>query len=733
MRDLVDELLRAQVKARLFGEFHAPTLGRLELVDRLGSGAMGTVFAAYDPRLDRKVAVKVLREPGTDGARVLREARALGKLAHPNVVAIHDADELDGSIYIVMELAPGTTLRAWLATPHPWRATVAVLRQAGAGIAAAHARGLVHRDIKPDNILVGDDRTRVVDFGLAGAGGDEATAGTPAYMAPEVLAVGPASAASDQFSFAVICYEALAGKRPHTGATRAELAESAAGAASARAVEPAWLHAAIARGLAADPEDRFSSMTELLAAFDRGLSRSRRRNRTYALVAAVALGGALGAVAYRSRTQDPCTGGAERRAMVWSPAIAARVSSATAPWSERIVAAFDGIGARWEMSYRAVCEATRVRGDQSDQLLELRMRCLDRALDRIGALAVALGEPLDAAGRAGAVVATAELPAPGTCEVVRDAGELALPVDPQQRARVLAAEHELDRAWALFGLARYVDARTALAGIAKVDAPALHAATLALDAAIEARIGAPPHARARLEEALQAAAEVGAPDLELELWARLLRLELFASDDTRAVLELAPFARTAVARAHREGAEIDGIVGEALRKAGRLDEARAMLRHALASRDPLRGDQRAVIEMNLGSVELGAGDPVAAEAAFVHAEGVARSLLGEGHPELALYADKRAAAERAQGKLAAALAHHDASLAVRERAFGPEDRAVATSLFHRAETLLEAGQPARARADLERARAIRVKTWGEHSPRLDEIDALLARLGPRDR
>jgi hypothetical protein len=288
------------------------------------------------------------------------------------------------------------------------------------------------------------------------------------------------------------------------------------------------------------------------------------------------------------------------------------------------------------------------------------------------------------------------------------------------------AEHAVDRGWALFGLARYPDARAALAGIPPLDAPALTAATLALDAAIEARIGAAPHARVRLEEALQAAAAVNASDLELELWARLLRLELFASDDAHAVFDLAPFARMAAARAHRDGAEIEGIVGEALRNADRLDEARATLARALASRDPLRGDQRAVIEMNLGSVELAAGDPVAAEAAFVHAEAQARALLGAAHPELALYADKLASAERARGKLRAALAHHDASLAARERAFGPADRAVATSLFHRAETLREAGMRSRARADLQRAREIRVAAWGEHSARLAEIDALLA-------
>src|SRR5262245_6473524 len=162
LRDLIDELLQAKVKTQLFGGDHSPKLGRLVLVERIGAGAMGTVFAAYDPRLDRKVAVKVLRA-SDDAARVLSEARALARLAHPNVVTVYDAEERDGLVYIVMELARGVPLRARLAGRN-WREVVRVMREAGAGIAAAHAAGLLHRDIKPDNILVGEDRTRVVDF-----------------------------------------------------------------------------------------------------------------------------------------------------------------------------------------------------------------------------------------------------------------------------------------------------------------------------------------------------------------------------------------------------------------------------------------------------------------------------------------------------------------------------------------------------------------------------------------
>jgi eukaryotic-like serine/threonine-protein kinase len=417
--------------------------------------------------------------------------------------------------------------------------------------------------------------------------------------------------------------------------------------------------------------------------------------------------------------RDPC--GAIRSTSAWSPAIVARVAAATAPWGERAVAGLDATVARWDASHREVCEATR-RGDQSERWLELRMRCLDRALDRIGALASVLGEPLDAPARANAIGAIAELPDPVACEHADDAGDT-LPAEPAARERVLAAERRLDRGWALFGLGRYREARSALGEIVS-EPVGVRAASLALDGAIEARTGAAASARERLQQALLAAAAAHAPELELEIWARLLRTELFGGNP-QAVIEQAPFARAAAARAGRAGAELDGIVGEARRDAGQLDEARTILRRALASHDPLRGDQRAVIEMNLGSVELAAGNPSAAEAAFVHAEAAARALLGDGHPELALYADKRAAAETARGEIRAALAHHAASLEVRERTFGPSDRSVATSLFHRAQTLIEGGQLTLARADLERARAIRAQAFGATSPRLGELEAAL--------
>ncbi len=215
-------------------------VGRYVILDRIGAGGMGVVYAAYDPELDRRVALKLLRTdrfaaPGH--LRLLREAKALARLTHPNVVAVHDAGTFGDQVFVAMELVEGETLRQWLeAGARSWREVLDRLLAAGRGLAAAHAAGLVHRDFKPENVLLGrDGRVRVVDFGLAKAladaaeepaapdsGGELASPltewgavlGTPAYMAPEQIRGIAADARSDQFSFCVALYEALYGERP---------------------------------------------------------------------------------------------------------------------------------------------------------------------------------------------------------------------------------------------------------------------------------------------------------------------------------------------------------------------------------------------------------------------------------------------------------------------------------------------------------------------------------------
>ncbi len=292
------------------------SIGRYDIVDQLGAGAMGVVYEAIDPVLRRRVAIKVLHRTSVHGraeARLVREARAMACLSHPNVVQVYDAGQADGRVFIAMELVEGTTLRRWLRErARSAREIAAMFAAAARGLAAAHSRGIVHRDFKPDNVLVGrDGRPRVVDFGLA-LYRDEAShlhdvatisasrsgpplratrtgwaIGTPLYMSPEQFVGRSVTAASDQFSLCVALYEALFGRRPFAGDSLEALAESVTTGRPKiprRRDVPAGLRHVIARGLAVDPSARFASATALADALD---ERARRRLPAIALTGTV--------------------------------------------------------------------------------------------------------------------------------------------------------------------------------------------------------------------------------------------------------------------------------------------------------------------------------------------------------------------------------------------------------------------------------------------------------------
>jgi tetratricopeptide (TPR) repeat protein len=318
-------------------------VGRYQLGRRLGSGGMGMVFEAHDPELHRLVAIKLLH-PGVtedaDGtrARLLREARAMARLAHPHVVAVHDVGGVGEQVFIAMELVRGTTLGQWLATaPRTMREILAVFVQAGRGLEAAHAVGLVHRDFKPDNVLIGDDgRPRVTDFGLArpstawpaaeagpgtslhGTGTTTAAGaivGTPAYMAPEQWRGATADARSDQFAFCVALYEALFRERPFAGDSLHALADNVTQGRMKPVPRsaPAWLRAAIVRGLSIDPRARHPSMSALLQVIARD---DRRTARVGAIVGAMAIGavGTAGVLGWMSDSTAPVAAAADEAA-----------------------------------------------------------------------------------------------------------------------------------------------------------------------------------------------------------------------------------------------------------------------------------------------------------------------------------------------------------------------------------------------------------------------------------
>ena len=231
-------------------------IGRYEIRELLGEGAMGSVYVAHDPQLDRRVAVKLVRSDRAEHAgahaRLAREAKAMAQVRHANVVAVYDAGELDDGVFIAMELVDGETLRRWLVrAPRTWREIVRAFVQAGRGLEAAHARGLVHRDFKPDNVLVErGGRVAVTDFGVDGI------LGTPRYMSPEQGRGEPLDARTDQYSFAVALYEALYGAPPGDDAPRG-------------AAVPARISRALDRALAKDRDARWRDLGGLLAALER--------------------------------------------------------------------------------------------------------------------------------------------------------------------------------------------------------------------------------------------------------------------------------------------------------------------------------------------------------------------------------------------------------------------------------------------------------------------------------
>jgi len=303
-------------------------IGRYTILAKLGEGGMGEVFSAYDTELERRVAIKILRprvvHDPLGQVRMQREAQALARLSHPNVVQIHDVGALGGQLFVAMEFVKGPTLRAWQEARDPrgeaGRAPIlAMYAQAGAGLAAAHARGLVHRDFKPDNVLVGDDgRARVLDFGLAaglrelpatGEASERSKAravglldsdltrtgsimGTPAYMAPEQFLAQAADARADIFAFAAALYEALYGELPFAGDTFAErhaaVVDGVVRPAPEGASVPAWLRCVLLRGLARDPADRYGDIETFLAdLLDDPIARRRRRARIFAALVGV--------------------------------------------------------------------------------------------------------------------------------------------------------------------------------------------------------------------------------------------------------------------------------------------------------------------------------------------------------------------------------------------------------------------------------------------------------------
>lgn len=443
-RDLALHRVRRELLDRPVDVTH---LGRFALLEHLGSGGFGSVYAAYDPVLDRKVALKLLRTDPRDDA-LLTEARALAKLSHANVVTVHEVVELDDRIVLVMGLVPGPRLDAWVREHRPSvERLVAAFVQAGRGLAAAHAQGLVHRDVKPANILVGDDGVaRIADFGLARHApehtdtGDDASrsasrtlaAGTPRYWAPELRAHAPATRASDQYAFCLSLQEMLV------------LVPGAV---------PRRVQRAIARGLERDPTARWPSMQALLSVLER---RPMHRGRVAMAIAAVTVTAAapwaVEAVAHHEAAQQ-CRVEAQAIDAAWTPATADRIHDAFtrtgAPWAEdtwvRVEPRLSAYPTAWREAYDEACRAARVDAQRSDDAWQQTASCFEERKRAFASLLDVLAS-VDADGVRQAVPAVFDLPSVEPCDDPRSLALDPQPDDPAVAQRVVDLRVELRRA-----------------------------------------------------------------------------------------------------------------------------------------------------------------------------------------------------------------------------------------------------------------------------------------------
>jgi tetratricopeptide (TPR) repeat protein len=749
------------------------SVGRYVVLERLGAGGMGVVYSAFDPELDRKVALKLLYGHGSSAARarLVREAQSLARLTDPGVVTVHDVGTHDDRVFVAMELVPGRTLTEWQrAAPRTWREATAMWIAAGRGLAAVHAAGLVHRDFKPDNVMVADDgRVRVMDFGLAresadegahavaGDAGDPATSGvpaltqagarmgTPAYMAPEQHLGLRSDARTDQFGFCVGLYEALYGERPFRAATLTALAlevtEGRIQPAPRGASVPAWLRRVIVRGLSVDPAQRWPDMRSLLHALDRDPGR-RVRQAALGLASAAALVGVGLWVA--DAGPGPCEGASARLTGVWDDGTRARAAAAFAdsglsfaePAWARTRAAVDDWAARWTSMHTEACVATHVTGEQSAELLDLRMACLDDRRAELSALAQRL-QTADAAVIERAAELFAEL---GPLEACADADALREPLPPPDaatRERVGVLRGELAGVRLSLRTGEWIESRAVAERIAAdarslAYAPVLAEALIVL-AELQRHAGEPGAARITLEEAFAAAAEGRRDDLAADAWLEQLWIVAEHERLPLEALRLIPIARAAVVRAgdrpdHR--AALSETLGLVYELAERPEEALAPYQRALELLEAEHGptDPRvAAVLANLGDVLRKLRRGAEARAHLDRAIEIVEAELGPDHPAIATYLGGLARLDADAGDRDGAQARWERALALREQVLGPDHVELAITLVNLANIALERGDIPRSLAFAERAERIRTRHYAPGHPRVISVIGLQAR------
>ncbi|MCX4245236.1 serine/threonine-protein kinase [Paraliomyxa miuraensis] len=682
-------------------------VGRYVMLGRIGEGGMGVVLRALDPELDREVAIKLLharRHDRTDGTpRLLREAQALAKLSHPNVIDVYDVGMSDDRVFIAMAFVAGGSLHTWLCQERPLPEILDAFAQAGQGLLAAHRAGLVHRDFKPANVLRSDNgRILVADFGLAAPiRGDEEqptlqsdegqghildmrmtatghAVGTPGYMAPEAYAGGPLDARSDQWSFCASLYEALYGARPYPGGSVFELMQQVRRGPPQPPDDPrvpAALRELVVRGLSVAPEDRWPSMAEIIERLRPPRPRSRRW-----LGAAITSTAAAAAGLWLALAPDAgpaCEQAAEAVEGVWNDSVRATVHEAFVrsgmPYVEQTLRGLDRSLDEHALALadarQRACEDGRhgdARGPQHDR----RLTCLGRRLSELRGTVEELAHA-DADTVRNAVQAVGALRSPSECEA-EAAVATTPPPPPSIAADVERVHDDIARALAMKRSGHY-DRALAQAELARATATALGHAPLTAEAqqlygSMLMADGDYDAARRELVEAWHQAQAVGDDPLAARASIQLVSLEgvhLRRPDDAERWARHARAAIERLADPTDTRTFLEGTLGNLRRASGEPERAREHYERALASTiarsSPLHPE---ALDMrgNLALIHHDLGDHARARAQLTELLSDRIAVYGPGHPEVSATLGNLGVVEQMLGELPASAEHTQQAL-----------------------------------------------------------------------
>jgi tetratricopeptide (TPR) repeat protein len=742
-------LVQASARAKLFGrKAEEQHFGRYVLGEVLGSGGAGMVWAAHDPKLDRKVALKLVRHAGEEhDARLLLEARALARLSHPNIVHVYDVGNErlgdESLLYIAMELLEGGTLRAWMKTPRRTDEVLAVLRAVGQGLAAAHDAGLVHRDFKPDNVLLGrEGRPRVVDFGLVRHHGldDEAVTtqpvidaparvitrtgavmGTPAYMAPEQYERASVDAKSDQFAFCVTLFEALHGERPFRGDTISELAQRITSGQQSLPTRPRplprRLRRVLERGLAVDPAARFDSMHELLEQLE-----ERRRNR---VVLALGVAGVAAVGSYALSLRSQCTDGSEELAGLWDSEARASLRAAIVADGKdsaaRVAESADAAGEAWAEAWRTSWRDTCEQAQQTERMKDLRAACLHTRRSELAAV-VKVVHDANAQSTMRAAELLLGLRSPTICDRTEALEEAIEPPDPAIANEVEAQRAALTEAKTLDQSGDRSRAKEiALAVLTRARElgyrPLLAEAEAAM-ASLSSSLGDLDTAEAMATAAFQDA--LATDHVEQLAFAANHMVYLLAVQ--RRKPELAEpwlgHAAAATDRIHDDGTARARLLhreGQLRTRQNRLDEAADLMRRSCELGDESRGEnspESLQCWTNLGTVEEMRGRLDEALEIGERVLAMRVALFGPSHPDVAFSHNMLGSVMNRRGDRTASIEHFREAARVFEETSGPWHHELGVALYNLGNRLRESGDDPGAREVYQRALAIFEKTRG---------------------